>query len=285
MNDNAVAEFATEEIEYLRHGDQPLMLTLRRPSGAGPFPVVVDIHGGAWNQSDRFSCQMRDEMLAQAGIAAAALDFRQGATGYPSSLVDINYAIRWLKSHAEELRLDAARVGLAGASSGGQLAMISAMRPCDARYAAHPLEPPNAAHDASVRCIGLIAPVINPLSRYRNALQRRKTPNPPAWSERLPQSHETYWKTEDNMAEASPVLVLARGESVEMPPAIYIQRQPDEVHVYVDPDFDGDLTEPERFVESYRSAGGEIELVYVDTDLQQSPEQYEPLVKFFTGYL
>ena len=121
-------EFTTDDIEYMHHGDRALLLRLVRPKGNGPFPIVVDIHCGAWTNSDRFSCAMRDEAMARAGIAAAALDFRQGPDGYPSSRIDINYAIRWLKVHAAELRLDATRVGLAGASSGAHLAMLCAMR-------------------------------------------------------------------------------------------------------------------------------------------------------------
>ena len=41
-------EFTTEDIEYLRHGDKALKLRLYKPRGAGPFPAVVDLHGGAW---------------------------------------------------------------------------------------------------------------------------------------------------------------------------------------------------------------------------------------------
>ena len=92
------------------------------------------------------------------------------------------------------------------------------------------------------------------------------------------------------MAEGSPVLALERSEDVATPPAIYIQGQPDEVHIYVDParEDTGEtepITEPERFVRGYRKAGGEIELVYIDTDARQSPLLYEPLARFFSENL
>ncbi|MBT3885249.1 MAG: alpha/beta hydrolase fold domain-containing protein [Rhodospirillaceae bacterium] len=280
--------FTGEDMEYLRHGDAPLLLRLFRPEGAGPFPVVVDLHGGAWNNSDRTSSQMRGEIMTAAGIAVAALDFRQGPDGYPSSLIDINYAIRWLKDRAGELNLDGERSGISGASSGGHLAMLSAMRPFDTRYCILKLVDPigDAAVDAAVRCAGLVAPVINPLSRYRNALVTGRLADPPDWALRVPASHDTYWKTEDAMAEGSPVLALERGDDVATPPTIYIQGQPDEVHIYVDPDTeDSEETEPERFVRGYRKAGGEIELVYADTDARQSPLLYEPLAQFFSEKL
>ena len=41
------ADITIEDHEYLRHGDRAMMLTLYRPAGAGPFPFVIDLHGGA----------------------------------------------------------------------------------------------------------------------------------------------------------------------------------------------------------------------------------------------
>jgi acetyl esterase len=122
------AKVIVEDIEFLRHGERPLLLTLHRPVGDGPFPLVIDLHGGAWNKGARAECAERDAVLAQQGIAAAALDFRHAADGYPSSLIDINYAIRWLKAKAGTLNLEASRIGLCGQSSGGHLAMLAAIR-------------------------------------------------------------------------------------------------------------------------------------------------------------
>ncbi len=41
-----------EDIEYLRYGDKPLLLRLLKPAGAGPFPLIVQLHGGAWCRGD-----------------------------------------------------------------------------------------------------------------------------------------------------------------------------------------------------------------------------------------
>ncbi|MBT5192410.1 MAG: alpha/beta hydrolase, partial [Rhodospirillaceae bacterium] len=169
------AAFTTEDIAYLDHGTQsgagPLMLRYFRPAGPGPFPLIVDLHGGAWTMGDLSGCQARDEVLAGAGFAAAALDFRHAGDGYPTSLIDINYAIRWLKAQAGRLAIDPGRVALTGQSSGGHLAMLSAMRPRDPRYTEVPLEGGGGAQTAEVRCVGMTWPVINPLSRYRHALR------------------------------------------------------------------------------------------------------------------
>ena len=269
----------TEDLEYLRHGDRPLLLRLCRPAGAGPFPVIVDLHGGGWGKGDRSECGVRDAVLAEAGIAAAALDFRQAGDGYPSSSADINYALRWLKANAAELGLDAGRVGILGQSSGGHLAMLAAMRPGDRRYASIALDAGAPGVDATVHCAGLLWPVINPLSRYRHALRSRAEADPPAWVADIPERHDLYWKTEEAMAEGNPVLALERGERVATPPALWIQGRPDPVHDYRDPDAPVALNEPERFAAAYREAGGEIELVTVDHQARATAS-LEPLTKF-----
>jgi acetyl esterase/lipase len=277
--------FTTDDIEYLRHGDRPLMMRLFRPLGEGPFPVVVDLHGGAWNDGDFTRCQDHGEGWTRQGLAVAALDFRHAADRYPTSLADINYAIRWIKARAEELRLDAARVGLAGQSSGGHLAMLTAMRPHDPRYTEIPLGEGASAIDASVACVGMAWPVMNPLSRYRHAKRCVAADGASSWADGMPRKHEIYWVDEETMAEGNPMLALERGESVEILPALWVQGKPDIVHDYLDPDSDAGVNEPERFARNYRNAGGEIEVVYVDYPTREGPPSIEPLGAFFRKHL
>ena len=279
--------FTTEDFDYLRHGDRAMAMRLFRPAGAGPFPVVIDLHGGAWNKGALGGCRERDEAFAEAGIAAAAIDFRQAADGYPTSLIDINYATRWIKAEAGALNLDAGRVALSGQSSGGHLAILSAMRPFDERYASIPLAKGAPDVDATVRCVGMSWPVINPLSRYRNALRTRagEVPGPSDWVGDIPESHDRYWVNDENMTEGNPMLLLERGEKVHLPPAMWVQGRPDPVHDYRDPESPLDLNEPERFVENYRAAGGDIELVAIEQKNRYSPTSFEPLTAFFKKHL
>ena len=179
----------TRDMEYLRFGDRGIGLRLFTPDGKGPFALVVDVHGGAWNNGDLNSCRDRDEVLAGAGLAVAAIDFRHGPDKYPSSLADINYAIRWLKSKAEEFDIDAGRVGISGQSSGGHLAMLAAMRPADPRYTELAVVGAGPEIDAAVRCAGLCWPVINPLSRYRHAVRSLESGENADWAGALPELH------------------------------------------------------------------------------------------------
>src|SRR5260370_29006093 len=144
------------------------------------------------------------------------LNFRHAADGYPTSCADINYGIRWTKAHAKELKVDPGKIVIGGASSGGHLAMLVAMRPNDPRYAAIPGP---AGVDASVQGVVMLWPVINPLSRYRNAIRASKLPNPPQFSIGMKEKHDTYWHTEAEIAEGNPRLLLHPGENAARPQA------------------------------------------------------------------
>ena len=272
-------EFTTEDVEYLRHGTRGLKLRLYKPRGAGPFPAVIDIHGGAWGKGSLEECKGRDEALAKAGILAVGLDFRDGNDGYPTALVDINYAIRWVKARAAQLNTRADLVGVCGASSGGHLAMLAAMRPDDPRYAAIPLPAGSPAVDATVRCVAMAWPVINPLSRYRNAVRERAKGT--AWVGDIPERQGSFWKNDENMIDGNPMLMLERGEKVPMPPALWVQGRPDPVHDYRDPEAPIPGNEPERFATNYRKAGGKIDVVYIEHAKRTSAASYDPVAAFF----
>jgi acetyl esterase len=235
-------EIQIEDIEYLRHGDKPLLARLYRPRGAGPFPAVVEVHGGAWTANDRTTNVAIHEPLARAGVFVMAIDFRMPPDAkYPASIRDINFAIRWLKQHARDFNIRPELVGGAGTSSGGHQMMLSALRPRDPRYTALPL--PGATVDASVAFVALCWPINNPLARYRMVKANGNT--------RLTQAHEAYWPDEAAMEDANPQLILERGEKVPLPPVLLLQGTNDD---NVTPDM------ADRFAASYRKAGGNIEL-------------------------
>ncbi len=259
------ADYDVEDIEYLRHGDKPLLARVFKPRGQGPFPALVEAHGGAWCMSDRKTEHLRHEYMAAHGIVSIALDFRSGSEApYPASVQDINYAVRWAKLHAAELKTHPELVALSGQSSGGHLAMLVAMRPHDPRYAAITLPAGSRQYDASVPAVVMSWPVINPLSRYRHA--KRAVAAGEEWGKSIIPRHDAYWRTEANMEEGNPMLALERGEKVLMPPAIWFQGRGDGVHDYKDADSAFPGNEPQRFVANYRKAGGEISLEYIEME-------------------
>jgi hypothetical protein len=63
-------EFDVEDVEYLRHGDKPLLARVFKPRGEGPFPALVECHGGAWCLSDRTTEHLRHKAMASHGIVS-----------------------------------------------------------------------------------------------------------------------------------------------------------------------------------------------------------------------
>ncbi len=285
-------DFDADDVEYLRHGDKPLLARVHKPRGAGPFPALVECHGGGWVAQDRFTEKLRHEAMASNGIVSIALDFRSGkGAPYPASVQDINYAVRWAKLNAGVLKTRPDLVGLSGQSSGGHQAMLVAMRPHDSRYTAIPLPAGSAAHDASVRCVVMSWPVINPFSRYHHAKRLVASANPPEWAKAAVPRQIDYWQSEAAMAEGSPVLILERGEKVQTPPAVWYQGRGDAMHDYKDVESDFPGNEPQRFVALYQKAGGDIALDYFEgdrhpghsPDLSKVGDMFDRMVAFVHG--
>ena len=232
-----------EDVEYQRQGGRALLARLYRPAGTGPYPAVVQVHGGAWVNKDRTDNDFIARAFAESGILVASLDFRMPPEApYPASLADINLGIRWLKARA---RLYGSRpdwVGSMGTSSGGHQVLLAAMRPDDPRYAALPL-PEAAQIDARVAFVISAWGVLDPLLRYHLAKQ--------AGNAELVENHHAFWGDEPAMSEGSPPAILDRGEKVALPPALVFGGDKDE---WVP------LETMHRLVNGWKKAGGEIEL-------------------------
>ena len=246
-------EVQIEDVEYLRHGDKPFLARLFKPQGSGPFPVMVELHGGAWVNGNRENGNAGNEALARNGVIVAALDFRvPPEASYPASLADIHYGIRWCKAQAESWNGMSDKIGGMGTSSGAHQAMLLGMRPHDSRYAALSLTNGATEVDGTLGCVIMVSPVIDPLGRYHYAKGIRDDVKPPeSVSERIVAMHDMYWVTEEAMGEAAPGRMLARGERTELPPTLCLARTYEAPHPR--PDLD-------EFIMQYRKAGGQIDV-------------------------
>lgn len=98
----------------------------RKRNGDRPLPVVALIHGGGWVNGDRTGYAAQAVQLARTGdYAAVAVGYRlTGEARWPAQVHDAKAAIRWIRAHARELRLDPERIAVWGSSAGGHLASL-----------------------------------------------------------------------------------------------------------------------------------------------------------------
>jgi acetyl esterase len=241
MVNNIEYEVDARDVEYQHQGGKPWLARIYQPKGTGPFPTIVDVHGGAWHNGDRTNNAGIDRALAAEGVVVAAVDFRQPPeAGYPASICDVNLAVRWLKAHAAEFNGTTA-VGAFGNSSGGHQVVLSALRPRHPTYSALPL-PNHPEIDASLAYVIAAWPVIDPLYRFRFAKEFNR--------EEHIKAHIEYWRTEEAMAEGSPQTIIEQDEPVDLPAILMLLKANDRNHP---------LEMQERFIASYRKRGGAIE--------------------------
>lgn len=241
---NPSAQFPIKswDVEFRRTPQRTLLARVYQPQSAGPFPVLLDLHGGAWNNKDRTANSTMDESLARSGMLVVAIDLtRAPEAPYPASVQDANYGVRWLKHKSREWQGDGSNLGVLGSSSGGHEAELLAMRPSDPRYNAIPLaEAPQL--DARINYVATRSPVSNPYERFLNAQSLGRA--------EMMQHTKTYFNPWDTIHEANPQEILDRGELATLPPLLIMQGELD------------DNVRPavqEKFANSYRAAGGECE--------------------------
>src|SRR5262245_45678238 len=207
---NPAANFEIKEwdVEFRKIPTRTLMARIYQPQGAGPFPTLLDLHGGAWNDKDRFANVPMDQAIARSGVLVVAIDLTLGGEApYPQSVQDANYGVRWLKSKAAEWKGDPATVGVLGSSSGGHVAQLLGMRPRDPRYNAIPL----AGHpniDATLAYVATRSPISDPYARYLNAERRGRT--------EMMKKSKTYFNPWETIFEANPQQILERKEPAQL---------------------------------------------------------------------
>jgi len=242
-NPAAKYEIAVSEVEYRRTAaGRSLMARVYQPKGSGPFPTVLDLHGGAWNAKDRRAEEPMDRALATSGLLVVAVDLTLAPEApYPASVQDANYAVRWLKWKAASWNGDPSKIGIYGSSSGGHVAELLGMRPRDPRYNAIPLrEAPNV--DATIAYIATRSPISDPVARFENAEKLKR--------DAMVKNHTTYFKPWDAIHESNPLEILQRHEPVGLVPLLIMQGGLD----------DNMLPAAQaKFVAAYKAAGGQCD--------------------------
>jgi len=236
-------ELKVSEVEFRRNAaGRLLMARIYQPQGAGPFPTLLDLHGGAWNRKDRLAEEPMDRAIAASGVLVVAIDMTIAPEApYPACVQDANYGVRWLKSKASAWNGDAAKIGVFGSSSGGHVAELLGMRPRDKRYNAFALSSaPNV--DATVAYVATRSPISNTFARFKNAEEKKR--------ESMMKNNKTFFVPWETIHESNPQEILERRELVSLVPLLIMQGALDDNVL---------PAAQEKFAATYKAAGGRVD--------------------------
>src|SRR2546427_1070593 len=243
-------ELKGTEVEFRSNaGGRMLMARIYQPQGKGPFPTLLDLHGGAWNNKDRRAEEPMDRAIAASGVLVVAIDMTLAPEApYPACVQDANYGVRWLKSKAAGWNGEPSKIGVFGSSSGGHVAELIGMRPLDARYNAIPL--PSAPSDATVAYVATRSPISNTFARFQNAEQKKR--------ENMMKNNKTFFVPWETIHEANPQEILERRELVTLVPLLIMQGALDDNVL---------PAAQEKFAATYKAAGGQVDFhVFADSE-------------------
>jgi len=164
------------ELVYAEHDGTKLVGDLYLPKGRAKAPVLVAIHGGAWQVGSRQSYRYWGLFLARAGYAVFAIDYRLGKLGaYPAAVYDAKAAVQFVRAKAAEYNLDPDRIGLVGESAGAQLAALTAL--AGDQFNSANRDDANVAVPANVKCVVGFYGVYDFLAQWTHELTTRPRDN------------------------------------------------------------------------------------------------------------
>ncbi len=114
-----------EEIVYAKVKERELLLDAYLPHGKEIRPAILVVHGGAWKMGNRKQLRAYATALAKRGFACFAIDYRLAPDHkFPAQIEDCRSAVKWIRQHASEYKVDPTRLGAIGYSAGGHLVSL-----------------------------------------------------------------------------------------------------------------------------------------------------------------
>lgn len=122
------AGFTLKTLEVAKYPEHTVELYVYVPDAEGTWPCILDIHGGGWAKRQVEADKPMMERLAQRGFVTALVSYRLSTEAkYPAAIDDCKAALRCLRAHAKELKIDPERIGCMGGSAGGHLSALTAI--------------------------------------------------------------------------------------------------------------------------------------------------------------
>ncbi len=222
------------DVVYSEAPGRALKLDIYRPQGRSLRTAALIVHGGGWSRGSKDMLVEHGKALARMGFTALACEYRlTGEAPFPACIHDVKRAIRWTRSHANELGIDPEKLCLEGHSAGAHLVLLAAGTPNDPR-----LDPPEGDGGVSAACAA-VAAVYPPVLFYASG----ERPSGGLAARSLPGADES----DEAAALASPIEHL----SAAYPPAMLLHGDADKVVP---------VSASRRFEEALRMAGGKVDL-------------------------
>ncbi|NGN94150.1 alpha/beta hydrolase [Nocardioides sp. KC13] len=106
-------------------GGRELHFDLLKPVSPTPTPLVVFVKGGGFQNVHRSRYLPALVPLAQRGITIASVEYRtSNEARFPAPVDDVQHAIRYIRTHAQELNVLTDAIAVWGNSAGGTIAAI-----------------------------------------------------------------------------------------------------------------------------------------------------------------
>lgn len=222
-----------KDIEFAKVGDVSLKLDAFVPEGEGPFPTCILVHGGGFiNGTKQHYITPLFEPLSKAGFTWFTIDYRLAPDHrWPACADDVTTAVRWVREHAEEYKVDVNRIALIGESAGGHLVSWVGTRNETDKLGLAAVVPIYAPHDLEfqVKSRGALGPSMTALLG-------------------LTELNEDAW---GKLRRASPATNLPRG----LPPFLLIHGTKDEQVPY---------EQSTRFQQQVKALGNTCDLITVE---------------------
>lgn len=209
------AGYTLKTLVVARYPEHTVELLVYVPDAEGIWPCVLNIHGGGWKARQIESDKPMMERLAQRGFVTALVTYRLSTEAkYPAALDDCKAALRCLRAHATELKIDPNRIGCIGGSAGGLLSglvsMTSGLKEFEGKG-------PFESYASNVRAAIVMAATQDMLAAYGTKPSETSTLFFGGTAKEMPEAYKA----------ASPITHVRPG----VPPTIFIEGEKDTLKV------------------------------------------------------